>query len=454
MRSALSEEEIKRIVSSVVPRTTEARSTNEIDALVVYEVQSRALDRARETLAKRLRGVEIGSSRAVGGPSRSSKINELESRLRERYLRARIQPGESIGLTVALGLGELQSQGKLNKFHTSGGLVMSSSDRDETSRFADMISVTRAGNFTTTLFPLVSLKSISAARRYVAHRLVSLHLWQLMQRPTGVPPKGQRPTGVPPKGQRSGRTEGVKHGEREKAWWTLHTLLYDIEPNREGLIFVSLDRLQLEMKDISMQMVREKLAPFDPIYAPEAFCSFAYRQEHHGAISKLDFCGVPGVKSMSFSFDETLGSFIVKTEGGSLKHLMGVPLFDHSRTWSSDPRAILETFGVEATRFFLVDEMKSICGSIDHGHITLLVDFMLSNGSLRPIKRSTQKKSSAYGPLSRMSFEGIFGHLVEGALRGDVDECTGISSSVFLGKHGQCGTGSVGLGLDLDEIGK
>lgn len=413
MRRKLTEEELQRILATAIPDPIAGRSTHKLDATIMYEVQSRAIMRHRLALQQKLRHAEI----------EEDKIQELEEKLRLRYQHARVQPGESVGLTVALGLGELQSQGKLNKFHTAGGLVISKGKgRDEATRFIDMISVTRTATFIHSLIPTQPQQSRGDARRYVGHRLVSLYLWQLKAKKT------------------------------DDSWWTIRTLLYDTEPERNHLIFITLDPLQLEAKGITMEMVYERLCQFDVIMGPVAYHSFAYPSAHHHAISRLELFGLPGVKSVSFDYDETEKSFVVKVEGGALKQLMNIPLFDHKKTWSNDPRSILETFGVEATRFFLLQEMKDICGSIDIGHINLLVDFMLSTGSLRPIKRSAQKKSSAYGPLSRMSFEGIFGHLVEGALRGDIDECTGISASVFLGKYGQCGTGSVGLGLDLKQL--
>ncbi|CAA6675609.1 unnamed protein product [Spirodela intermedia] len=115
---------------------------------------------------------------------------------------------------------------------------------------------------------------------------------------------------------------------------------------------------------------------------------------------------------------------------------------DHIR--SNDIHAVLRTYGVEAARAAIINEVKNVFDyykiSVDIRHLSLIADFMTVNGGYRPMNRI----GAAYfgtSPFSKMTFETATKFIVEAALHGEVDTLESPSASVCLGQPVKMGTG-------------
>lgn len=72
------------------------------------------------------------------------------------------------------------------------------------------------------------------------------------------------------------------------------------------------------------------------------------------------------------------------TEGSNLSgmHALADELVDLDRVTSNDIYALLTTYGVEAARKAVIDEVSSVFGAyaiaVDYRHLTIIADYMVS----------------------------------------------------------------------------
>jgi DNA-directed RNA polymerase II subunit RPB1 len=133
------------------------------------------------------------------------------------------------------------------------------------------------------------------------------------------------------------------------------------------------------------------------------------------------------------------------TVGTNLKQLLLLDEIDASSITSTSPSDVLETFGIEAARKVLVEEIsKIIDGKIryDNPHVNLLADFMTFRGSIISINRSSQamKEQSV---LSRASYENTMQELVDACSTGCEHDITRVSETIIVGGRIRIGTGFV-----------
>lgn len=140
--------------------------------------------------------------------------------------------------------------------------------------------------------------------------------------------------------------------------------------------------------------------------------------------------------------------WIIDTDGTNLAKLLQMPGVDTTRTYSNDIWEIINIFGIEAARTYLIMEFTNIIAStgswINPAHVKILVDKMTYTGDLRNVTRHGVEESE-YGPLTRASFEEVLNNLVLGSLNSETETLNGISSNVALGKQIAAGTGRVHL---------
>jgi DNA-directed RNA polymerase beta' subunit len=111
-------------------------------------------------------------------------------------------------------------------------------------------------------------------------------------------------------------------------------------------------------------------------------------------------------------------------------------------------------FGIEVARNSLIEEFSEVLestGSINHRHITILVDNMTSKGMLIPIDRHGVKKNDI-GPLSRATFEETVDQLMKAAAFGEEDTMRGVSANIMMGQIAPCGTGVMDVMLDEEKL--
>lgn len=160
----------------------------------------------------------------------------------------------------------------------------------------------------------------------------------------------------------------------------------------------------------------------------------------------------------------------MQIEGQNLGELWKYPdVLDLTRLVSNDISAILRTYGVEAARATIVNQVRSVATAtlirlivltsvflfqvnevfavygikVNHRHMSLVADSMTFLGDYRAMNRTGIKSKAS--PLLKMSFESTFDFLKSAALYGDHDAVTSSSAQLVIGKPTHGGTGSFDL---------
>jgi DNA-directed RNA polymerase subunit A" len=140
--------------------------------------------------------------------------------------------------------------------------------------------------------------------------------------------------------------------------------------------------------------------------------------------------------------------YILYTEGSSLKKVIVLEHIDSTRTKTNNINEMAEVFGVEAARNSIIEEAMSTLReqglTVDVRHIMLVADMMTIDGEVKQIGRHgiAGEKTSV---LSRAAFEVTVNHLLDAAIRGEIDELAGVTENVIVGQPILLGTGDVRL---------
>lgn len=172
-------------------------------------------------------------------------------------------------------------------------------------------------------------------------------------------------------------------------------------------------------------------------------------------ILKQTVSGVVGVTECIF--DQPLGTqqinnkkvWVVNTRGSNFRDILSHPLIDHTRTTTSRLKEVESVLGIEAARVFLLNEFASIISSSKR-HIEQLVNCMTFTGKVRAANRHGIDKS--VGLLAQMSFEQPIKNAIDASIHNDIDNLSGVSSQLMLGKYAKVGTGYVNVILDTEKL--
>lgn len=126
-------------------------------------------------------------------------------------------------------------------------------------------------------------------------------------------------------------------------------------------------------------------------------------------------------------------------------------LVDTSNIGSNDIFAMLETFGAEACRATLLNEVRSVFGAygiaVDARHLSLIADFMTHQGGYRACSRLGMENNPS--PFQKISFETATKFLTDATLRGATDNLESPSSRIVLGRIVELGTGTCTVAYDF-----
>ncbi|WOO77423.1 DNA-directed RNA polymerase I subunit rpa1 [Vanrija pseudolonga] len=155
---------------------------------------------------------------------------------------------------------------------------------------------------------------------------------------------------------------------------------------------------------------------------------------------------VPNIGRCMKVFDDKGFTGKLITEGSNIQGMWALAdeLIDLDRLGSNDVYAILQTYGVEAARRTIINEMSSIFGAygigVDYRHLTVIADYMTHNGGYKPFNRTGIAAKSS--PLLKASFETTVAFLSDATLHGDYDDLTSPAAKIVMGKPSGSGTGS------------
>ncbi len=163
-------------------------------------------------------------------------------------------------------------------------------------------------------------------------------------------------------------------------------------------------------------------------------------------IKRLSLKGVEGIKRVVIRKEGD--EYILYTEGSSIKKVMQFEGVDPGRIKTNNISEIGEVLGIEAARNAIINEATDTLReqglSVDVRHIMLVADIMTVDGELKQIGRHGDSGEKA-SVLARAAFEVTVNHILDAAIRGDVDDLKGVTENVIVGQPIQLGTGDVTL---------
>ncbi|MFX1449511.1 MAG: DNA-directed RNA polymerase subunit A'' [Promethearchaeota archaeon] len=328
------------------------------------------------------------------------------------YEKAKIEPGEAVGIVAAQSIGEPGTQMTLKTFHYAG-----------------------AAEFNVTL-GLPRLIEIVDARRNPSTPMMVVYL------------------------------DEKSRFDKEKAKQIAQNIELTKIENVANAIEIDLATMQIiikveeeaiKAKDLKIEDIINKLSRFKKgeISAKNNIVFLKPKTDQLDKIQKLiekvrdyPIKGLKGVKRVIIRKDQELGEFIIYTDGTNLQNVLQVPGVDCVRTRSNHVREIAQTLGVEACRESIIREGMELLEEqgldVDIRHIMLVSDLMTHNGTIRQIGRHgiSGKKSSV---LAKASFEVTVKHLLEASIKGAEDPLKGITENVIVGQIIPLGTGSIDL---------
>jgi DNA-directed RNA polymerase II subunit RPB1 len=175
---------------------------------------------------------------------------------------------------------------------------------------------------------------------------------------------------------------------------------------------------------------------------------------------------INGVVNVKSTYISTINKeMFIQTSGSNLDDVLSKKwefdiddtykiILNKSRCRSNNIHEMYNCFGIEVARNSLIEEFSEVLestGSINHRHITILVDNMTSKGMLIPIDRHGVKKNDI-GPLSRATFEETVDQLMKAAAFGEEDTMRGVSANIMMGQIAPCGTGVMDVMLDEEKL--
>ncbi|KAH3902860.1 probable DNA-directed RNA polymerase I subunit RPA190 [Saccharomycodes ludwigii] len=142
------------------------------------------------------------------------------------------------------------------------------------------------------------------------------------------------------------------------------------------------------------------------------------------------------------------GKRVLVTEGVNFQAVWDHDTFiDVNGIRSNDVAAVLKTYGVEAARNTIVNEINNVFSryaiSVSFRHLDLIADMMTRQGSYLAFNRQGMESSTS--SLMKMSYETTCQFLTKAVLDNDREELKSPSARLVLGKLSGVGTGSFDL---------
>ncbi|HOT06071.1 MAG: DNA-directed RNA polymerase subunit A'' [Methanosaeta sp. PtaB.Bin039] len=163
-------------------------------------------------------------------------------------------------------------------------------------------------------------------------------------------------------------------------------------------------------------------------------------------IKRLSLKGIDGIKRVVIRKEGD--EYVLYTEGSALKEVLEFEGVDPARTKTNNINEIGEVLGIEAARNAIINEATDTLReqglSVDVRHIMLVADIMTCDGEVKQIGRHGVSGEKA-SVLARAAFEVTVNHILDAAVRGDIDDLRGVTENVIVGQPIQLGTGDVQL---------
>ena len=355
---------------------------------------------------------EIRRRLKQAGLTKQGVMDVVESVLKN-YDFSLVEPGEAVGIVAAQSIGEPGTQMTLRTFHYAG---------------VAELNVTLG---------LPRLIEIVDARKSPSTPVMSIYL--------------------------SDKYNKSEKKAREIAQKLTYTTIDDVIEAinvdlREEAIRITLDPERMETLGVSPDDV-EKAMPYKYTKADELNYLVKLEEDKArdpepiiGAVTEARIKGIPEIKRVLTTVED--GEWVIRTDGSNLEGVLRIDGVDPTRTSTNNIHEIAEIFGVEAARNALIREAHAVLSEqgldVDIRHVMLVSDIMTKTGEVQQIGRHgiSGEKSSV---LARAAFELTIQHLVDAAIKGEIDPLKGVIENIIVGQSMPLGTGSVELFMNQGD---
>ncbi len=345
----------------------------------------------------------------TGQEMTEAQLQEIMDQVVSDYGHSRVEPCEAVGVVAAQSIGEPGTQMTMRTFHYAG---------------VAEINVTLG---------LPRLIEIVDARKIPSTPTMTLRL-----------------------------AEGYAHDRdlaREVAWAIESTSLLHLGSLATDLaemnVIIELNSDAMTQRKITAEEVAERLREETGLSVDQRSNTLVMAPEESSyrellqlveKIKKISLKGIEGIKRVVIRKEGD--EYILYTEGSSLRKVMQFDGVDPTRTKTNNINEIGEVLGIEAARNAIINEATDTLReqglTVDVRHIMLVADIMTVDGEVKQIGRHGVSGEKA-SVLARAAFEVTVNHILDAAVRGDVDDLKGVTENVIVGQPIQLGTGDVKL---------
>jgi DNA-directed RNA polymerase subunit A" len=344
-----------------------------------------------------------------GVPVRSEQLADIISQVASDYEHSKVEPCEAVGVVAAQSIGEPGTQMTMRTFHYAGVAEI-----NVTLGLPRLIEIVDARKIPSTPTMTIKLNQDYAHDRDLAREVA----WAI-------------------------ESSSILH---------LGSIATDLA---EMNVIIELNPSALEQRKITAEEVASRLKEETGLNVDQKENLLvmvpkepSYREllQLVEKIKRLSLKGVEGIKRVVIRKEGD--EYILYTEGSSIKKVMQFEGVDPTRIKTNNISEIGEVLGIEAARNAIINEATDTLReqglSVDVRHIMLVADIMTVDGELKQIGRHGVSGEKA-SVLARAAFEVTVNHILDAAIRGDVDDLKGVTENVIVGQPIQLGTGDVTL---------
>lgn len=342
-----------------------------------------------------------------------AQAEKVKGILKDRYVKAKINPGEAIGMITAESFGEPGTQMTLNTFHFAG---------------VAEVNVTLG---------LPRLIEILDARKEIKTPSMEIYLDKEIR---NDPVKVKKV---------AASIKEIKLQEVVSEF-SINIVKSQIELvfNKKKMKELSVDE-ELIVKIISGVKTASVKAQKDEVIVKlkskdgeEVSANLVDLYRLKEKLKELVVKGIAGIKQVMPT--KSKNEFIIITAGSNLKETLELKEVDATRTISNNIFEVAKVLGIEAGRQAIINEAATVIKDqgldVDIRHIMFLADIMTGTGEIRGITRSgiTGGKQSV---LARATFETPIKHIIGAAVVGEEDHLNSVIENVLLNQPVPLGTG-------------
>ncbi|CAB0042436.1 unnamed protein product [Trichogramma brassicae] len=342
---------------------------------------------------------------------------------KDKYMKAKIEPGTAVGALAAQSIGEPGTQMTLKTFHFAG--VASMNITQGVPRIKEIINASAKISTPIITTTLDNDTDQEYARR-VKGRIEKTTLGEVTKCIQDV---------IDPKGIRLVLKFDSERIRLLKLEINIYTIAHAI----------CISKLKISQKAVEVNENAWEINIFPTKMDSKLSLStlLATLKEN---LPNIVIKGIASVTRAVIHNDDSSGKTIYKlfVEGYNMREVMATRGVKGAKCTSNNTIEVYNTLGIEAARTTIMKEIKDVMEnhgmSIDRRHSTLVADLMTRDGTVLGVNRQGLSKQKV-SVLNLASFEKTADHMYDAAYFGQTDAITGVSEAIIMGMPAPIGTG-------------